>query len=546
MAARSAPRKLEVTILCTDPLVEKRKGVGPVKVKLDPEPALADGPTSARVAVVDYNADLDQVFAPARRRADGRGYAVGRLSDPRRNAAFRQVNVWAIVDRTLAMLEGEQLLGRPIPWASGLGRLLVLPHAGYGSNAFYDRGTGALHFLYFEGRQGEPVFTCLSHDIVSHELGHAVLDGLKPYFNEVTTAEAAGFHEFFADAVALSSSFSFREILVRATGGATRELDETLLGRIAAEFGAAMPGGLDYLRAAGEKVTLAQLEGVEEEHRYSQVLTNAFFAFFRGLYAKRLRAAGAGANGGDAVRSLVNAARQASRTFFRALDYCAPVDVTYLDYARALLRADAVAYPGDEAGARRALTRLFLERGVGRSEAELRPALPLENRELGRFSVEDVASTREAAYRFLDANRKALRIPHAANLRVATLARTRKASASGFYPPRELLLEFVWSEDVSLGESAGPLAGKRFPLWCGGTLVFDLDGNVRSYALRLGTQERRDRVVRYLDYLARRGRLGVAHEGRAAPENRPVLAFVDEDGGVRLRRVPALRHQGRS
>ncbi|MGC4120947.1 MAG: hypothetical protein QM765_41505 [Myxococcales bacterium] len=315
-----------------------------------------------------------------------------------------------------------------------------------------------------------------------------------------------------------------------------------------------MPGGRDSLRAAREKVTMADLQkdDVQEEHRYSQVLTNAFFTFFSDLYlqkrdaAKRRKgAAGKELNGGDVVGALVGAAQQASRTFFRALDYCPPVDVTYLDFARALLRADAVAYPAED-GARRSLKRLFRERGIGASEKELVAEQALTNKELGPFSVEEIGATREAAYRFLDAHRKALQIPHEANLRVITLARTRKASSGLVYQPRELLLEFVWSEDFTLGEgmAARALAGKRFPLWCGGTLVFDLNGNVLSYALRLSSPERRQKVVRYLEYLASRGRLGVTAEGLAAPE-RPVAAFVDGDR-VRLQRQAALRHEGRS
>jgi hypothetical protein len=546
-------KQLEATILCTDPLVEEEAGLGKVRVRFDCEPGFGDGPTSSSVAVVDYNADLDRVLAPARLLKNGKGFAVGKLGRPRENLLFHQVNVWAVIQRTVALLEDPKLFGRPIPWQSGRGRLLVLPHAGYGSNAFYDRGTGALHFLYFEGRDGRPVYTCLSHDIVTHELGHAVLDGLKPYYNEISSVQTAGFHEYFGDALAIASSLTFREVLARAVGAGARTLGTDLIGRIAREFGTAMPGGAGHLRAASEKKTVADLKGVYEEHDHSKLLTNVFFSFLGWLYERRLRKrmgrASGKVKGNDAVAALVTSARQAARTFFRGLDYCAPTDVTYLDYARAILVDDEVGYRGDEMGARAQIRRLFKERGVAKSDDEFAPERPLRNRDLRPYDVERIAATPEEAYRFLDANRDAERldIPYGANLLITKLIRTRKISEGGYYPPREVILEFVWPEDVTLdGVPHRDLRGKRFTLWCGGTLVFDHDGNVLSYALRKATQERKQDLLRYVTHLSSKGRIGLAglDTDFAGRDRHRVVAEADAQR-ARLRRNPALRHEGR-
>ncbi len=86
------------------------------------------------------------------------------------------------------------MLARAVSWASQAGRLILLLHAGYQENAFHDRGTGALHIFYFGGPDGLPLYPYLSHDVCAHELGPAVLDGLKPYCNEVSSPETAGFH----------------------------------------------------------------------------------------------------------------------------------------------------------------------------------------------------------------------------------------------------------------------------------------------------------------------------------------------------------------
>ena len=153
---------IRVKILPKDPLVARTRDLWPVDATIECSTA-GDGPTSARVAIVDYNADLDIRFAPAKLLKDGSGFlGIAGLKNDRilDNFNFHQVNVWAIIEQVLTVLEADEALGRPVPWASGLGRLLVLPRAGYQDNAFYDRDTGALHLFYFEGPDGKPVYTC--------------------------------------------------------------------------------------------------------------------------------------------------------------------------------------------------------------------------------------------------------------------------------------------------------------------------------------------------------------------------------------------------
>ena len=69
---------------------------------------------------------------------------------------------------------------------------------------------------------GQRVFTCLSHDIIAHEVTHAVIDGIRTYFTEPTNPDVLAFHEGFADLCALFSHFSEEEALIDAiqrTGG---------------------------------------------------------------------------------------------------------------------------------------------------------------------------------------------------------------------------------------------------------------------------------------------------------------------------------------
>jgi len=150
-------------------------------------------------------------------------------------------------------------------------------HAGYWENAYYDRESGALHFFYFEGPNGKPVYTCLSHDIVTHELGHAILDGLKPYYNEVSSPDTAGFHEYFGDAVAMTAGLTHREIAVDVVGrmgGLGKNISSPESRRVrCGHQQEGLRGPFRTLPSFGDNtLTMDDLEGVYEEHDYALVL----------------------------------------------------------------------------------------------------------------------------------------------------------------------------------------------------------------------------------------------------------------------------------
>ncbi len=107
------------------------------------EPGIGDGPTSSRFAVVDYNGDTGRIAPMAQWDAKN-----NRFKDPDGKVLdkdnveplqFHQVNVWAVLQRALTFFEEGFGLGRPIPFGFDGNRLIVVPHAGYGQNAFYDR-----------------------------------------------------------------------------------------------------------------------------------------------------------------------------------------------------------------------------------------------------------------------------------------------------------------------------------------------------------------------------------------------------------------------
>ena len=65
-------------------------------------------------------------------------------------------------------------------------RLRLYPHAFLGRNAYFDHNLGAVLFGFFLAERaagpkpsGQTVFTCLSHDIIAHEVTHALVHRLR-------------------------------------------------------------------------------------------------------------------------------------------------------------------------------------------------------------------------------------------------------------------------------------------------------------------------------------------------------------------------------
>jgi hypothetical protein len=169
--------------------------------------------------------------------------------------------------------------------------LKVLLDEGTDLNAYYDRK--ALNFFHGPSPTGT-VYSGESPDIVCHEMGHAVLDSLKPQLWGAASHETAAFHESFADISAIMSALqlpSLRSaILVETDGHLYRS---SRLSRLAEQLGAAIraqaPDAVDRdcLRNAVNSFTYqdpinlpqgapsSQLSS--EPHSFSRLFTGAFF-----------------------------------------------------------------------------------------------------------------------------------------------------------------------------------------------------------------------------------------------------------------------------
>ena len=525
------------------------------------EPGLADGPTSARFAVVDYDGHMETIAAPARWDAKTDMFlGPDRKPLDRTNAEppqFHQVNVWAILQRALDFFESGFGLGRRIPWGFDGNRLIVVPHAGPGENAFYDRGSKSLQFYYFD-RDDERIFTCLSTDIIHHEFGHAVLDGIRPFYIEAVMPETAAFHEFMGDLTAILIALrntAFRQVLIDETKGDLGK--ESTLSRVAEQFGRHVQDQ-PYLRSGRNDLTMKDVAGDQRPHYLSQVLTGAMFDIIILLSRHYV-----GRRGRTVPQAFWDTIQRMQNMAIQPLDLLPPVDVTFRDYALAVLRAEEIANPTDPDNYRGMMMDAFLARGIltAADRAALRqPRHVYERLDLDVFhDAEAIASSRADAYRFLDDNREKLFIPPNADVIVADLCTAQKLTRQARRLPRQILLQYIWREDVILeGPQFGGFAGEVTSMLCGGTLALNQNGELLAWARKPGSQltgrgaeataeqeEGAARRTAFLEALARRirtGRIGGAigsEKGLLAKSIHPLTAR-SVDGSLRFELSPHL------
>jgi len=559
-----------VDVYVQDPFVaQSNQGLALNTILMECEPELMAGPTSARIAVVDYDADTNKLEEPVQWDRKKRhfffkrnGEKVPVTREHQDLPQFHQVNVWAIIQSVLHMYEATWVLGRSAPWAFEGNRLIVVPHAGYMANAFYSRRSKSLQFYYF-GSGSKRVYTCLSHDIIAHETGHAILDGLRPLYFEDSSLQTAAFHEFIADLTAIMISLlnsQLRWEVAEVTDGDLGK--DTIIAALAEEFGH-YATGRPHLRSATNKKTMQDVAGSNSPYPWSEVLTGAMWEILSGMFAKyRAKPKTNTKKPPSDKEALLWAVNRFRRVAFQPLDYLPPADVQFSDYARAVLRADTLVDPVDEDDFRVLMREVFEKRGIDFAPEEGQA----ESLYFYAYDVDRVSRSRTDAYHFLHENRRQLCIPADQDISVVDLYRTDKTVMGGGKLPREIVLQYAWREDVPLeGTEFGRLNGETMSMVCGGTLIFDERGNILHWVRKPGSGAQKisagrrrkyceedpakglQRREQFLEYVASRvggGLVGLAD--RDKPEEidtrPPMVAQRAEDGSLRLETTPHLRH----
>ena len=385
------PTRRPLKVFAFDPMLGRRPG-GRLTIDIPNELDLKPGPMGSRIQVIDYDGANNCFYTPINLNDTAILMQSG-LEPTEADPRFHQQMVYAVAMKVLENF--DTALGRKLKFRSNR-PLRIFPHAFQGANAFYDPKLLAVLFGYFRADKknpgpnipGQVVFTCLSHDIIAHEMSHALVDRMRYYFREPSNRDVIAFHEGFSDIVAIFQHFSFPAILrdhIQETRGDLHSPNNLI--KLASEFGYATGKG-QALRSAvdsqgqnGERKPHDSnlYQTAFEPHERGSILVAAVFDAFFKTYQQRIKdliRISTGGTGelpkGDLHPDLVNRiAAEATRTAqsilrmcIRAFDYLPPVDITFGDYLRALITADYELAPSDEIGMRVTMAEAFQARGI--------------------------------------------------------------------------------------------------------------------------------------------------------------------------------------
>ncbi|MBX3170236.1 MAG: hypothetical protein KF760_22715 [Candidatus Eremiobacteraeota bacterium] len=389
-----------------------------------------------------------------------------------------QVNAQVVTSQTLNMWQNYR--GGQIEWSFGSRVLDVVPHKKQGMNAYYSRWEGSTNYFFQDSPQLQTtVKTANSVDVVAHETGHSVLDGMKPGYLSTNDRETGAFHEAFGDCSAMLFTLqdeAMRERILEQTGGDLSKPGN--LAWLAEEFGKARrlanddPADDDrpWLRNAQNKFTYVKPESLGdgrgdddtlggEIHSFGRLWAGAFYDCLNATYQDGL-AQGLGPN-----QALKFAADTLGPLFARAVDRAPSTRGRFKDMGLQLIQADKETNNGRLS---EAFTKVFVERKIIspkdlQSEAERRSQLP-------RLTVDHDFTSKAEAAAFVTARAAQLGLPEGVKLSTASLSRNAKG---------EQVVSLLYPQTVPV--TVPGLQGLETDVNGGVTLVFDAQGRLSDF-----------------------------------------------------------------
>lgn len=415
---------------------------------------------------------------------------------------FHQVNLLAVSDYVLEFVERE--IGQAITWHTKK-PLILRPHAFEERNAYFDPNEGSMNFGYFWSPfHRKTVWTCLSHDTIAHELGHAILSALRPLFDYSLEPEVMAFHESFADLISLFACLGHKNVAQQFLPDEDSLDKPNIVSDFAEEFGAGLYGaGYPYLRSA---LNPAYYDPAETEpHNASEVLTGAMYEIIRKLIKDEQ------ASTEPFSQKVTHAVERVRGMFLRTLSYLPPTGVTLPQFAVIFLKADELAYPDEKDARFRTLAKETFERRK-LLDASIDCRAPNFNEKSVWAAAEQGT---EALMRIIDGERTKLAIPAEAMIVRVWMRRTRRHAdhdkdSTGNSSLREIQEHYLYYTYESI------VAGEVFTF--SGTLVFSEnwkalcwvsdpcrlkddkpDDPGKRYAARVQAQRNGERLSRLLD-----------------------------------------------
>lgn len=461
-----------------------------VKVATFPQDPFMDKPS---VEEIDQSKVGTNLEGPRAKAYDKGGAAI---ADPDGNffyeptsPKFDQVNSFVCSYKTLDMHQGY--LGEKVDWAFGGDQLEVKAHAGEGANAYYARWQESINFFYFKSEGlDKTVQTSQSVDVVSHETGHAVLDGMKPRFLGSWGGETMAFHEAFADSTAMLYTLNNEANLPRIieeTGGDLSNSNR--LSWLGEEFGKAIhlmnqdtsDDNRTYLRNSRNEfkwVPMNELpehgdreELTSEAHSFSRVFSGAFYDCIHSLYDKFTEelpplASQQGESVPDRVGALKAARDTMGPILLKGVELAPSSGITFRQAAIGMLKADLMINEGKN---KDLLAKVFIDRNIIKPEE-----VPQDDPSMAGIRMEKPVSGKEEAMEFLKTNADKLGVNASdyGDVKVKTNKRG------------ETTLEFESTREVPLSSHGIHKVAGVDNLWVdihgGMTLGFDKNGNMVS------------------------------------------------------------------
>lgn len=215
---------------------------------------------------------------------------------PKGTVEDQAANVYCTIAFSLGFIQTK--LEKPIIKWAAMNKLQANPRSGKMFNAYYDRYY--LNFFYDnDPKTNQIIYTCDSTDVVAHELGHAILDSIRPDLWAVQCVEIQAFHEAFGDINAILTALTFPEMIDKALLETDNDLSkENTISKLAEQMGVAighaMGNEVKSLRNAVNNLQYVPPETLPpsapdddlagEPHNFSRVFVGAWYDAFVNIY----------------------------------------------------------------------------------------------------------------------------------------------------------------------------------------------------------------------------------------------------------------------
>ena len=209
---------------------------------------------------------------------------------------------WQCREAALASLQAwEAAAGNLARWQGNKRTMALRQDAGEDLNAYYDRRSFSFFHLAI---QGTTYYSGASTDVVAHEVGHGLLDAIRPELWDAAFLEAGAFHEAFGDCVAVLTALNDRQtrtkLLAVTTTLRKRNFVESTaenlsdgIRRLAPDHNAAEPRHAynDFQFQIPETLPLDGGPGelINEVHSFGMLFSACFYDLIAELFAAQPR-----------------------------------------------------------------------------------------------------------------------------------------------------------------------------------------------------------------------------------------------------------------